>query len=59
MWVPEGNLEPQYDPAWRCFQARRVDEFTTRQTDLLREVPGSIAPEKFTTTSISYDQGDC
>jgi len=56
LWVPDGNLQPQYDLAWRRFQARLVDEFIAWQADLVREVAEPIAPEKFVTTCISYDQ---
>ncbi|MFI1032835.1 beta-galactosidase [Streptomyces sp. NPDC020951] len=51
LWTPDGNAQPQYDVAWREFQARQVTEFIGWQADIVREYAG---PEHFVTTCISY-----
>ena len=53
LWQPEGNVQPQYDLAWRRFQAEQVTEFIGWQADLVREVAGGRG---FVTTCISYEQ---
>ncbi len=56
LWVPDGNTQPQYDLAWRRFQAQLVTDFISWQADLVRaEIAGSH-PERFVTTCLSYDQ---
>ncbi|MEU6180079.1 beta-galactosidase [Streptomyces coeruleorubidus] len=51
LWAPDGNEQPQYDVAWREFQARQVTEFIGWQADLVREY---ARPGQFVTTCISY-----
>ncbi|MFF9808343.1 beta-galactosidase [Streptomyces coeruleorubidus] len=51
LWAPDGNEQPQYDVAWREFQARQVTEFIGWQADIVREYAN---PEHFVTTCISY-----
>ncbi|BFV55669.1 hypothetical protein KCMC57_up07730 [Kitasatospora sp. CMC57] len=51
LWRPDGNQQPQYDVAWRAFQARQTTEFIAWQTDIAREY---ARPEQFVTTCISY-----
>ncbi|MCI3278414.1 beta-galactosidase [Streptomyces cylindrosporus] len=51
LWTPDGNAQPQYDAAWREFQARQVTDFIGWQADLVREY---ARPEQFVTTCISY-----
>ncbi|MEH0511795.1 beta-galactosidase [Streptomyces sp. B21-106] len=51
LWMPDGNEQPQYDVAWREFQARQVTEFIGWQADIVREY---AHPEQFVTTCISY-----
>ncbi|WP_316767202.1 beta-galactosidase [Streptomyces sasae] len=51
LWTPDGNAQPQYDVAWREFQAHQVTEFIGWQADIVREYAG---PEQFVTTCISY-----
>ncbi|MFD3499731.1 beta-galactosidase [Streptomyces sp. NPDC058678] len=51
LWTPDGNAQPQYDVAWRAFQARQVTEFIGWQADIVREYAD---PEQFVTTCISY-----
>jgi beta-galactosidase len=53
LWRPEGNYQPQYDLAWRRFQAELVTEFIGWQADIVREVTGGRG---FVTTCISYEQ---
>ncbi|MET9773222.1 beta-galactosidase [Streptomyces sp. NPDC006367] len=51
LWTPDGNAQPQYDVAWREFQARQVTEFIGWQAGLVREY---ARPGQFVTTCISY-----
>ncbi|GAA2280088.1 beta-galactosidase [Streptomyces hawaiiensis] len=51
LWTPDGNEQPQYDVAWREFQARQVTEFIGWQADIVREY---ALPGQFVTTCISY-----
>jgi beta-galactosidase len=51
LWTPDGNEQPQYDVAWREFQARQVTEFIGWQADIVREY---ARPEHFVTTCVSY-----
>ncbi|MBE8474952.1 beta-galactosidase [Streptomyces justiciae] len=51
LWTPDGNQQPQYDVAWREFQARQVTEFIGWQADIVREY---AAEDQFVTTCISY-----
>jgi beta-galactosidase len=53
LWRPEGNLQPQYDLAWRRFQTEVVTEFIGWQAGIVREVAGGHG---FVTTCISYEQ---
>lgn len=51
LWTPDGNEQPQYDVAWREFQARQVTGFIGWQADIVREY---ALPGHFVTTCISY-----
>ncbi|MDX2546595.1 beta-galactosidase, partial [Streptomyces sp. WI04-05B] len=51
LWTPDGNVQPQYDVAWREFQARQVTEFIGWQADIVREYAKA---DQFVTTCISY-----
>ncbi|MFC1439968.1 beta-galactosidase [Streptacidiphilus sp. N1-10] len=51
LWTPDGNFQPQYDVAWRAFQARQTTEFIAWQAGIVREYS---RPEQFVTTCISY-----
>jgi beta-galactosidase len=53
LWRPDNNAQPQYDLAWRRFQARMVIEFIGWQAAIVREIAGA---EKFVTTCIAYDR---
>ncbi|HET9172456.1 MAG TPA: beta-galactosidase [Actinospica sp.] len=51
LWTPDGNAQPQYDIAWREFQARQTTEFIAWQADIVREY---ASPEQFVTTCVCY-----
>jgi beta-galactosidase len=51
LWTPDGNAQPQYDVAWREFQARQTTEFIAWQADIVRRYART---EQFVTTCISY-----
>ena len=53
LWRPAGNAQPQYDLAWRRFQAEQVTEFIAWQAGIVREIAGGRG---FVTTCISYEQ---
>ncbi|HST81269.1 MAG TPA: beta-galactosidase [Kineosporiaceae bacterium] len=51
LWLPDGNRQPQYDLAWRRFQAQQTTEFIAWQAGIAREYAG---PDQFVTTCLSY-----
>jgi beta-galactosidase len=51
LWTPDGNAQPQYDIAWRAFQAKQTTEFIAWQAGIVREY---ARPEQFVTTCICY-----
>ena len=53
LWPPDGNAQPQYDLAWRRFQAGLVSEFITWQAGIVRELART---DQFVTTCIAYDR---
>ncbi|MCW2804600.1 MAG: beta-galactosidase [Propionibacteriaceae bacterium] len=53
LWTPDGNYQPQYDLAWRAFQARLTTEFIAWQADIVREY---AREDQFVTTCIAYDR---
>jgi beta-galactosidase len=53
LWRPDGNAQPQYELAWRRFQAAQTAEFIAWQAGIVREY---AAPEQFVTTCIAYDR---
>ena len=53
LWTPDGNVQPQYDVAWRRFQAEQTTEFIGWQADIVREY---ARPDQFVTTCISYER---
>jgi beta-galactosidase len=55
LWRPDGNFQPQYELAWRRFQAGLFTEFIGWQADLVREITAD-RPGLFVTTCISYEQ---
>jgi beta-galactosidase len=53
LWTPDGNVQPQYDVAWRRFQAEQTTEFIAWQAGIVREY---ARPDQFVTTCISYER---
>lgn len=53
LWRPDGNAQPQYDLAWRSFQAQLTTEFIAWQAGIVREY---ASPDQLVTTCISYDR---
>ncbi|PJJ65496.1 beta-galactosidase [Compostimonas suwonensis] len=51
LWRPDGNSAPQYDLAWRRFQARITTEFIGWQARILAEY---ARDDQFVTTCIAY-----
>ncbi|MEG3614114.1 beta-galactosidase [Isoptericola haloaureus] len=51
LWRPDGNSFPQYDLAWRRFQAEQTSEFIAWQAGIVREY---ARPEQFVTTCLQY-----
>ncbi|MEI8409683.1 MULTISPECIES: beta-galactosidase [unclassified Kribbella] len=51
LWTPDGNAQPQYEQAWRQFQADLVTEFIAWQAEIVREY---ARPGQFVTTCIAY-----
>lgn len=51
LWRPDGNTFPQYDLAWRRFQAKITTDFIGWQTDIVREYS---VPGQFVTTCLQY-----
>lgn len=53
LWRPDGNTFPQYDLAWRNFQADLTTEFIGWQADIVREYKTA---DQFVTTCIQYQE---
>ena len=53
LWVPDGNTLPQYDLAWRRYQAALTTEFISWQSDIVREYS---THDQFVTTCIAYSR---
>jgi beta-galactosidase len=53
LWRPDGNAQPQYELAWRRFQADLTAEFIEWQAGIVREY---AAPVSYITTCIAYDR---
>ena len=53
LWTPDGNFQPQYDLAWRTFQAKLTTEFIAWQAGIVREL---VRDDQFVTTCIAYDR---
>jgi beta-galactosidase len=51
LWTPDGNTLPQYDLAWRRYQAALTTEFIAWQAGIVREY---AQPGQFVTTCIAY-----
>jgi len=53
LWTPDGNAQPQYDLAWRRFQAQLTTDFIAWQAGIVREI---ARPDQFVTTCIAYSR---
>ncbi|WP_426592355.1 beta-galactosidase [Cellulomonas sp. McL0617] len=53
LWTPDGNAQPQYDLAWRRFQATLTTEMIDWQA---RAVRALARDDQFVTTCIAYDR---
>jgi len=53
LWPADGNTQPQYDLAWRRFQAALVSEFIAWQAGIVREL---ARPDQFVTTCVAYER---
>lgn len=53
LWAPDGNTLPQYDLAWRRYQASITTDFIGWQADLVREYSSA---DQFVTTCIAYSR---
>ncbi|MFL0389781.1 beta-galactosidase [Curtobacterium sp. 179-B 9B NHS] len=53
LWTPDGNVQPQYDLAWRRFQASLTTDFIAWQAEIVREY---AREDQFVTTCISYER---
>ncbi|NJP97554.1 beta-galactosidase [Nonomuraea sp. FMUSA5-5] len=53
LWQPDGNAQPQYEQAWRRFQADQVTAFIGWQAGIVREY---ARPGQFVTTCLAYDR---
>src|SRR3954452_5108277 len=53
LWRPDGNYQPQYDLAWRVFQAKLTTEYIAWQAEIVREY---ARENQFVTTCIAYDR---
>jgi len=53
LWLPDGNYQPQYDLAWRTFQARLTTEFIAWQAGIVSEY---AREDQFVTTCIAYER---
>jgi beta-galactosidase len=53
LWTPDGNWQPQYDLAWRTFQAQLTTEYIAWQADIVREY---TRDDQFVTTCIAYER---
>jgi beta-galactosidase len=53
LWTPDGNVQPQYDLAWRRFQAVQTTEFIAWQASIVRPL---ARDDQFVTTCLSYER---
>ncbi|HMR50142.1 MAG TPA: beta-galactosidase [Arachnia sp.] len=54
LWRPDGNTFPQYDLAWRRYQAEVTAEFIAWQAEIVREY---ATEGQFVTTCLQYPRG--
>ena len=53
LWTPDNNSAPQYDLAWRRFQAKLTNQFIAWQAGIVREM---ARPGQFVTTCVAYSR---
>jgi beta-galactosidase len=53
LWHPQGNAQPQYDLAWRRYQAHLTTEFIAWLADVVRD---HALPQQFVTTDVALDR---
>lgn len=53
LWTPDGNVQPQYDLAWRKFQASITTDFIAWQSGIVRDYSRA---DQFVTTCNSYER---
>jgi len=53
LWTPDNNSVPQYDLAWRGFQARLTTEFIEWQAAIVRQL---ARPDQAVTTCLAYSR---
>lgn len=53
LWRPDGNAQPQYDLAWRRYQAEVVAEFIGWQAGIVREI---AREDQWITTCVAFDR---
>lgn len=53
LWRPDGNSFPQYDLAWRIYQAGLTEDFIGWQAEIVREYK---LDNQFVTTCVQYQQ---
>ncbi|ROR72423.1 beta-galactosidase [Bogoriella caseilytica] len=53
LWRPDGNAQPEYDLAWRRFQAELVTDYIRWQADLVRSLGRK---DQFVTTCMAIDR---
>ena len=61
LWTPDGNAQPQYDLAWRRFQATLTTEFIDWQAEIVRELRPrrtSSSPPASPTSRPALDDAD-
>jgi beta-galactosidase len=58
LWTSDTNAQPQYDLAWRKFQATITTDFIAWQAEVVREVASAVSgrDDQFVTTCIAYER---
>ncbi|NQX14039.1 beta-galactosidase [Microbacteriaceae bacterium VKM Ac-2855] len=58
LWTSDANAQPQYDLAWRRFQATITTDFIAWQAEVVREVASATSAryDQFVTTCIAYER---
>lgn len=53
LWTPDNNAQPQYDLAWRRFQAKLTNEFIQWQANIVREY---ASEHQFVMCDVAYSR---